>query len=82
MSPGQRLELQQVHDNGEGLKDLQGLTKLETLGLSDTAISDAGIKYLKDMKNRKAIYLGNSKVTATGITELKVCLPKANIQGP
>lgn len=63
-----------------GMENLQGLTNLEDwLGLTDTQMSDEGLKYFKGFKKLKEINLLRTKVTEHGAEELKSSLPNLRI---
>jgi Leucine-rich repeat (LRR) protein len=44
-----------------------GLSKLETLSLEDTAVTDAGLAHLAALTNLTSVSLGNSRVTDLGL---------------
>ena len=54
-----------------GLKCLNALTNLETVGLDGTNITDAGLEHLKGLNNLKTLYLNDTKVTDAGLEHLK-----------
>jgi hypothetical protein len=47
--------------------------------LSFSQVSDAGLVHLKGMSELYELHLKNTKVTAKGVRELKVALPKCRI---
>ena len=53
-----------------GLKELAGLTSLQTLALHGTQVTDAGLKELAGLKSLQSLGLGNTKVTDAGLKEL------------
>lgn len=57
-----------------GLKALRTLTKLETLELYDTQVTDAGLSVLKSMKRLKSLRIDHcSSITDAGIASLGAC---------
>jgi Leucine Rich Repeat (LRR) protein len=54
-----------------GLTHLQGLSKLEYLGLVRTQVTDAGLEHLKGFKNLRELNLNNTQVTDKGLIHLK-----------
>jgi hypothetical protein len=52
---------------------------LTSLDLGETQVTDAGLKNLKELKNRSWLYLGRTQTTGAGIDELRKALPKCNI---
>jgi Leucine-rich repeat (LRR) protein len=63
-----------------------GLTKLERLDISDTQITDVGLRKLASLKGLKYLHLKNyvkkSRLTDTGIAELQKALPNCQIVPP
>jgi hypothetical protein len=55
------------------------MTKLEKLDLSNTGISDHGLKYLRGLKRLKILTLYGTKVTNKGLMKLKKLLPGCEI---
>jgi hypothetical protein len=47
--------------------------------LYNTAITDAGLKHIKELQNLQILHLQNTKVTDAGVKELKQAQPKCNI---
>jgi hypothetical protein len=45
------------------------------LALSRTAVTDAGLDSLKDMKSLKSVYLIGTKVTSQAVEKFKKTLP-------
>lgn len=62
-----------------GLANLKGLTKLSTLELGETQITDAGLVHLKDLTNLTELYLYRTHVTDAGVKELEQALPSLKI---
>jgi hypothetical protein len=67
---------------GEGLEQLQGLTKLEKLALARTQTGDKGLDSLKALKGLKILNLIDTKVTDKGVESLctLVGLEELNLQ--
>jgi hypothetical protein len=59
---------------------LQGLKKLQQLVLSDTRITDAGMKYLKDFTALTDLQLDSTQITDQGIAHLKVLTQLTHLQ--
>ena len=57
-------------DNRQGVAHLQGLTKLQSLNLSGTQVTDSGLLYLKRLTNLQTLYLNNTQVTDRGLGHL------------
>jgi Leucine-rich repeat (LRR) protein len=62
-----------------GLKELAVLKNLSTLDLSGTKVTDAGLKHLAPLTNLATLSLEGTKVTSTGVGELKEHLPNIKI---
>jgi Leucine-rich repeat (LRR) protein len=60
----------------EELKDLKNLT---TLDLSETKITDAGLKELRELKKLASLSLANTQITDTGLKKLQKSLPTVRI---
>ena len=58
------------------------LEELEVLNLSDTAVTDAGLKELKTKVLVKLSVRGCKKVTKAGLAAIKAQNPKVVIDGP
>jgi hypothetical protein len=54
---------------------LKGLTKLETLDLNGTKITDAGLVHLKGMTKLWSLILTDTQVTYAGVADLKKASP-------
>ena len=67
----------------EGLKQMQGLTKLRKLLLRDAVISDEGLRNLGGLVNVEQLDLGGTKITDAGVAHLRgmTKLKKLNLQG-
>ena len=67
----------------EGLKQMQGLTKLRRLLLRDALISDEGLRYLSDLKAVEHLDLGATRITDDGVAHLggMTRLKKLNLLG-
>jgi hypothetical protein len=54
----------------DGLKHIQGLSRLRSLQLRRTAVTDAGMIYLKDLRELEVLDLGMTRVTGEGLPHL------------
>ncbi len=61
------------------MKELKEIKNLQTLDLSLTVVTDAGMKELKELKSLQMLDLGETKVTDKGRAELQKALPKLYI---
>ncbi len=61
---------------------LKGMTKLTTLNLSGTKISDVGLGHLKGLTSLKYLNLKGTSVTDEGVNDLKQALSKCTIVFP
>ena len=59
---------------------LKGLTKLQTLYLMDTQVTDAGLVHLKGLTHLQMLLLEDTQVTEGGVQEQRQALPNCNIQ--
>ncbi len=70
----------------EGLKKPTGeltkadLAKVTRLSLSDTKITDTGLKEVAKLQKLTTLDLYSTKVTRAGVDELQKALPKCNIE--
>ena len=62
-----------------GMRHLEGLIELQNLVLEHTAISDACIGSLSNLKRLSFIHLTDTRVTAAGEKELQKKLPKLEL---
>ena len=68
------------------LEHLGQLSSLEKLNLAGTQVTDAGVHYLKGLKQLKELTLGEdapmcqTKVTGAGVAELQAAIPGLNIK--
>ncbi len=62
-----------------GLQYLKGLTRLTTLELQETKVTDTGLKHLTGLTNLTTLHLLRTKVTAQGVADLKKALPECKI---
>ena len=74
------LHLEKTSLDNNGLSKLKKLP-LQYLNVHSTAINDAGIGLLNEMKTLEKLYVWNSKVTNAGADQLKRSLPKCQIIG-
>jgi hypothetical protein len=58
---------------------LAKLTKLESVNLYGTKVTDAGVKKLTALTNLKRLYLWQTAVTPAAIEEIKKALPAVEI---
>jgi hypothetical protein len=56
------------------------MTKLTHLFLNGTQVTDAGLKFLENMKQLKRLEINGTKVTSEGIDKLQRALPNCLIQ--
>jgi hypothetical protein len=61
-------------------ENLAELKRLKRLSLAGSSLTDAGIKPLANLTNLESLDLRRTKVTATGIDELKKALPNCKIE--
>ncbi len=73
-----RLALEHTPLDDETLQYLKW-TRLKSLGLKDTGVSDRGIEYLKKVITLETLNLTDTLVTAGGIAELQHALPNCKI---
>src|SRR3954447_22960615 len=66
----------------EGLRQMQGLTRLRRLLLRDAMISDEGLRSLSGLVNVEQLDLGGTRITDAGIAHLQgmTKLKKLNVQ--
>jgi hypothetical protein len=55
----------------DDLKVLKGFPQLEWLSLNNTAITDAGLAHVKDLKKLKTLGLADTRITDKGLDYLK-----------
>lgn len=55
------------------------MVKLQQLSLADDKITDKGLPHLTGLANLQILHLEKTKVTDTGIYDLKRFLPKLNV---
>src|SRR3954454_8379664 len=67
----------------EGLRQIQGMTRLRTLLLRDATISDEGLRHLRGLVNVERLDLGGTRITDAGVAHLRgmTKLKKLNLQG-
>ncbi len=71
----EKLLLRESSVTDECLKHLAGLRSLVFLDLAETAISDTGLGYLRDMPKLKKVEIINTRATLRGFDELRERLP-------
>ena len=64
------------------MKELKDIKTLTVLDVSNTEVTDAGLKELYKLENLTWLNLGKTKVTAQGLAELRTALPKCYITTP
>lgn len=78
-----KLGLTKTKVNDEGLEGIAKLPALEELDLSNTDITDAGLKHLGSMKKLKKLALGDlfgwGQVTVQGVNDLAKALPDCKL---
>ena len=78
----QRLHLRGTKITEKGLEVIGKMEDLQELGLYQVAgITDAGLKHLHNLKQLKALFLGESAYTPEGLAELRKALPRCDIAG-
>src|SRR5262249_40594166 len=65
---------------GEGISNLWGLTKLESLSLEGMELGKLGLGCLKELKNLKTLSLKNTVVSAADIADLQRALPGLEVE--
>lgn len=65
-----------------GLANLQGLTSLQGLDLSNTQVSDAGLAHLQGLTSLRWLFLRKTEVTDAGVAKLRNVLPNCRVYGP
>lgn len=63
-----------------GKTNLRGLTRLRTLYLTRSKVSDAGLVYLRGLTSLRELRLENTKVTDAGVNQLSRALPKCRVR--
>ena len=63
----------------ESLANLHGCTKLQTLGLGATPISDKGLVHLEKFQDLSHIWVPKARVSTEGVNALKNALPALNV---
>ena len=58
---------------------LGGLTDLEVLALSGTAVTDAGLVHIQKLKGLSTLEVTQTRVTAAGLAEFHAAVPRARI---
>ena len=65
-----------------GLAHLAPLTRIESVNLYGTGVTDAGLKHLYGMKKMRDLYLTDLKRSESAIAALKKALPRVTVAGP
>ena len=60
-------------------KDFKGLTKLKTLILSESSLTDAGLETLKALTNLETLNVEGTSVTDAGVADFEKALPKVKV---
>ena len=68
-----------AHATEDDLVHLRHLPYLTVLGLSDTQITDAGLRHLTSLCRLRHLNIGNTDVTPAGVAELQRSLPNCEI---
>ena len=55
------------------------MVQLQSLSLSRTKVTDAGLKHFKNLKRLRELYLDGTKVSDAGEDYLEQVLPKAKV---
>ena len=63
----------------EHILQLNGLPHLKEINVSDSEVTDKGLRRLADFKSLRRIDVRNTKVTAQGVEELKKTLPDCEV---
>ncbi|HEX5271388.1 MAG TPA: hypothetical protein VFW33_12905, partial [Gemmataceae bacterium] len=63
----------------DGLAHLKPLTRLRTLTLCGTEVSDRGMAHLTPLKKLTELNVVNTRVTAAGVREVRAALPKVSV---
>jgi hypothetical protein len=58
---------------------LLNLKSLKYLAIKRTAVSDASIEYLSQLKSIKELYIAETRITPAGVARLRAALPNYNI---
>ena len=62
-----------------GLTHLSGMTKLETLWLDETAVSDEAIAPLARLESLRELHIAKTKITVDGFKRFGELLPRCRI---
>jgi hypothetical protein len=57
------------------LEHLKGMSKLQSLSLVGTPVTDAGLANLKALRELRVLEIKGTEVTEAGVAELKKSLP-------
>ena len=72
-------ELEGLGDEDAAIIRLNALTNVEGLDVSDTQVTDNGLKHFRGLQNLGILMLHDTHVTAQGINELQEALPNCEI---
>ena len=62
------------------MKELADLQHLQTLHLTGTKVTDAGLARLAGLKHLQLVFVSGTKVTDAGVASLKLALPRCEIR--
>ncbi len=62
-----------------GFEHLKELTRLQTLDLSNTRITNRGLVHLQGLTSLQKLYLFGTQITDAGVAKLKEALPDCSI---
>jgi hypothetical protein len=74
----EELDLSAVRITDEALASLAGLKKLKVVYLTNSPMSDKCLTHLKGLKQLETLQTTGTKITPTGLRNLKLSLPKLN----
>lgn len=80
LSELEQLGLRGAEVSDEGLREIASHTLLRELDLFNTQVSDAGVEHLTKLVHLEIVYIGETKITVSGIAKLKAALPNCEIR--